>query len=331
VGERCFEWFIFDFPVTGEETILELFSQVAAEQLNERERALLNWWGRTPTTFYEVKALGQQVVLVEEILTGDTFCVRGFQNPADMAVGNILYLRVLRVGEEFEFSTAGLSLPGHAKGPLLSWLKKDFAVFRRMSKRKKVGWPLYLRQRAHRIMAWAAAFGAGRESDPLAEGEGVWGDRFDALLMLLEEYLLRELINNKIRREGWKGFLRRILSGVNEPDVAPGEGGGKAAGAEGFTWARPEYAEVAHLVAKDLKRRGRSDTVSRALELWYRFCLLEEPVVRKAPAWAAAVVYAVARTEGRRLSQQRLAAEYGVSVSALSTNYRHLRRLLGLS
>lgn len=331
MGERCFEWFIFDFPVTGEETILELFSQVAAEYLNEREQALLNWWGGTPTTFYEVKALGQQVVLVEDILTGDTFCVRGFQNPADMAVGNILYLRVLRVGEEFEFSTAGLSLPGGAKEPLLSWLKRDFAVFRRISKRKKVSWPLYLRQRAHRIMAWAAAFGTGQASNPSTEAEGVWGDRFDALLMLLEEYLLRELINNRIRREGWKGFLRRVLNGVNEPDAAPGEGGAKTVGTEGFTWARPEYAEVARLVAKDLKRRGRSDTVSRALELWYRFCLLEEPVVRKAPAWAAAVVYAVARTEGRRLSQQRLAAEYGISVSALATNYRHLRRLLGLS
>jgi hypothetical protein len=53
--------------------------------------------------------------------------------------------------------------------------------------------------------------------------------------------------------------------------------------------------------------------------------------VRKVAAWAAAVVYAVARLEGNRaVKQQRLAAEYGVSVSAVSEKYRLLRRSLGL-
>uniref|UniRef100_A0A7C1F2N8 Uncharacterized protein n=1 Tax=Ammonifex degensii TaxID=42838 RepID=A0A7C1F2N8_9THEO len=330
IGERCFEWFIFDFPVTGEETILELFRQVAAEQLSERERMLLAWWCKTPTAFYEVKALGRQVILVEDILTGDTFCVRGFQNAADMAVGNILYLRLLRVGEEFEFSTAGLSLPGQAKRPLLSWLKKDFNVFRRMTKQRRSGWPLYLRRRAHRIMAWAAAFGSGRDSDPAA-GESVWGDRFDNLVLLLEEYLLRELISSRMRREGLKGLLRLLLDEGKGKDALAAEKGDRTAGTEGFPWTRPEYAEVARLISNDLQKRGRGDIIPRALELWHRFCLMEEPVVRKAPAWAAAVVYAVAKTEGRRLSQQRLAAEYGISVSALATNYRHLCRLLGLS
>lgn len=331
VGERCFEWFIFDFPVTGKETIVELFQYVAAEHLNEREQALLSWWAKAPAAFYEVKAVGKQLILVEDILTGGTFTARGFGNAGDLAVGNILYLRLLQVGAEFEFSTAGLSLPGQAKESLLAWLKKDYTAFRRANRLKKAGWALYLRRRAHRIMAWAAAFGTGRE-ESLAEGDGVWGYRFDALLMLLEEYLLREAINNRIRQEGWKGFLRRILERTKEGSLPAAEGGEeKVVGPEGFAWPRPEYAEVARLVARDLHRRGKDEAVSRALELWYRFCLIEEPVVRKAPAWAAAVIYAVAKTDGPGVSQQRLAAEYGVSVSALATNYRLLRRLLGLS
>jgi hypothetical protein len=38
----------------------------------------------------------------------------------------------------------------------------------------------------------------------------------------------------------------------------------------------------------------------------------------------------VARIEGDRVNQQRLAAEYGVSVSAVSVNHRLLCRSLGL-
>jgi hypothetical protein len=328
VGERCFEWFIFDFPVTGKETIIELFRKTAASELNDQETALLKRWSKAPNAFYEVKAVGKQAVLVEDILTADRFCVRGFENVKEVVSGGILYLRLLWVGEEFEFSTTGLLLPQEAKETILSWLKEDYAVFKRLVGRKRASWPSYLRRRAHRIAAWVACLGSSSR-DGCIECENVWGERLDHLLFLLEEKILEELVRDCIRRERWKELFGEIIREAEEGKSGKGKEK-KSGSAEGFAWPRPEYAEVARLVVKDLKKRGRVKEVNKALRLWYKFCVARGPVIRKVAAWAAAVVYTVARIEGDRVNQQRLAAEYGVSVSAVSVNHRLLCRSLGL-
>lgn len=271
------------------------------------------------------------MILVEDVFTGNTYCVRGFENPDDIRPGCILYLRLLRVGNEFEFSTTGLSLPKEVKETLVSWLKQDFAVYKRLSGRKrKTDWNSYLRQRAHRITAWAAFVGSGGRSGSTG-GEEVWGERLNNLIFLLEEYIFRELIRSRIRRERWKELL-----GKAKEEKTPGTEDRKcrtkkkATSYEFFTWPQPVYAEVARLVTKDLKKRGKTEEVDKALDLWHRFCVMNRPAVRKVSAWVAAVVYTVARMEGNRLNQQRLAAEYGVSVSAVSMKHRLLCRSLGL-
>ncbi|MCL6559367.1 MAG: hypothetical protein K6U74_11340, partial [Firmicutes bacterium] len=238
--------------------------------------------------------------------------------------------RLLRVGDEFEFSTTGISLPQEIKEGLISWLKQDFAVFKRLVG-KKAGWNLYFRQRAHRITAWAATLGAGGQGDGDKQ-EDIWGQRLNNLIFLLEEHILREIVRSRVRRARWKEIFGRVArecgSGVKDKSNGLEKAKG---GPEGFAWPRPEHAEVARLVAKYLKKRGRAKQIGEGLKLWYRYCTLHTPAVRKVAAWAAAVIYAVARLEGNRtIKQQRLAAEYGVSVSAVSEKYRLLCRSLGL-
>jgi len=286
----------------------------------------LKWWSKAPNAFYEVKAVGARAVLVEDILTGDLFCVRGFESLRDVVLGGVLYLRLLRVGEEFEFSTTGLLLPQEAKETVLAWLKQDFAVFKRLVGQRKTNWSFYLRRRAHRIAAWVTCLGAGLQGN-VVEGENLWGERLDNLLFLLEEKILEELIRDCVRQKRWKELLGEVVREAAEERVS---GKKKNQSLEGFAWPRPEYAEVARLVARDLTKRGGAGVVTKALKLWHRFCIVRGPAIRKVAAWAAAVVYTVARIEGKRVSQGRLAAEYGVSVSAVSVNHRLLCHSLGL-
>ncbi|MEW6171931.1 MAG: SEC-C domain-containing protein [Bacillota bacterium] len=332
VSERCFEWFIFDFPVSGTKTIVELYRKAAVSDLNKKEITLLGWWESASNAFYEVKALGDQSIFVEDILSGETFHVRGFENPSDVALGSILYLRLLRVGEEFEFSTTGLSLPQESKETLLSWLKKDYKAFKRLVGKKKADWNSYFRQRAHRITALATTLGSAGQNTSV-KADDVWGERLNNLIYLLEEHILREIIRSQVRRERWREFFGKVVKESKE-DSEPGENGVKRKrklGPEGFAWPHPEHAEVARLVAQDLKKRGKIKQVGEALKLWYKFCTLNEPAVRKAAAWVAAVVYMVARLEGNRaVKQERLATEYGVSASAVSVKYRLLCRSLGI-
>lgn len=330
VCERCFEWFLFDFPVSGKKTVIDIFKQVAAGELSEQELALLQWWSKAPSAFYEVKQTEGQVILMEDVFTGNTYCVRGFENSEDVGLGSILYLRLLRVGNEFEFSTTGLSLPKEVKETLVSWLNQDFAVYRRLSgRKKKTDWNSYLRQRAHRIAAWAAFVGSGGQSGS-ASGKEIWGERLNNLIFLLEEYIFRELIRSRIRRERWKGLFGGALEKEGQKFDDRKCKKREAPTNEVLTWPQPEYAEVARLVTKDLRKRGKAAEVEKALDLWHRFCVMNRPAVRKVSAWVAAVVYTVARIEGNRLNQQRLAAEYGVSVSAVSMKHRLLCRSLGL-
>ncbi|RDV84073.1 hypothetical protein DXX99_04385 [Ammonifex thiophilus] len=306
VGERCFEWFIFDFPVAGEHTVLDLFLRLYWEELSEEERELLRFWCRAPNSFYEVKAVGRERILLQDLFSRGKYIARGFAREAELSRGLILYLRLLRVGEEYEFSTAALSLAPETKPVIKAWLSQDYEAYKEARGKKRLPWSTYLRERSHRIMAWASFLSSGRD-EKRAEQEGVWGEKLDRLLVQLEEQLLQKATLGSV---AWEEEERL------EEEQA---------------WARPEYAEVARLVARDLRARGSGPQVGRALALWHRFCAVARPTIRKAAAWVAALVYAVNRLEGNRaVNQQRLADEYGVSVSSVSVKYRLLCRSLGL-
>ncbi|MGO0122106.1 hypothetical protein [Desulfothermobacter acidiphilus] len=306
VGERCFEWFIFDFPVAGEHTVLELFSRLYREELTREEQELIRDWRRAPNSFYEIKAVGKDRILLQDLFKrGKKYIARGFAKGSELTKGTILYLRLLRVGGEYEFSTAALSLAAEAKPVIRSWIGQDYQAYKEARGQKRFAWSDYLRERSHRIMAWASFLSSGRD-ERRAEQEGAWGEKLDRLLVQLEEQLLQRLL---------------LLRNQEEAKEHP----------EDSVWGRPEYAEVARVVAQDLQARGSGPQVDRALALWHRFCLLARPTIRKTAVWAAALVYAIHRLEGNRnVNQQRVADEYGVSVSSVSVKYRLLCRSLGL-
>ncbi|WP_205628780.1 hypothetical protein, partial [Acinetobacter baumannii] len=48
------------------------------------------------------------------------------------------------------------------------------------------------------------------------------------------------------------------------------------------------------------------------------------PLIRKQEAWAASLEYMVARRHNHAVTQEEIAARYGVSIASLSRNYRLL-------
>ena len=163
--ERCFEWFIFDYRLYGGQTILETYLDEYCHSLSEREAVLLHKWAVSYNSLYEVTAvlLGEELA-VKDILTRREIKIYDANAALEIEQGSVLLMRVLEVGEEYEFSTSGLALPGRYKRPILKKLHRDRLDFCREQKTKVQGWGRYLKERAHVINAWILDMGVDDNS-----------------------------------------------------------------------------------------------------------------------------------------------------------------------
>ncbi|MDD3653690.1 MAG: hypothetical protein PHO01_05840 [Desulfotomaculaceae bacterium] len=159
--ERCFEWFIFDFYLSSTgTTVLETFAEEYAFPLNKYERALVKNWVRSRLSIYEVmKVFPKEGLQIKDLLTQKNLRVRDQSAATELKEGSILLMRVLKVGEEYEFSTSGLALPSWCKSPLLKRLGQDRLDYYNEKLKGGRGWGPYLKERAHIINAWVMEYG----------------------------------------------------------------------------------------------------------------------------------------------------------------------------
>ena len=335
--ERCFEWFIFDYRLPNGYRIIELFKDDFVDRLPLTEALLLLLWQESHCSFYEVKAVfPNKGFLLESLLDGKRYHVRNPGVPAEIGAGCILFIRLLKVGEEYEFSTSTLSLPASCKGALLDWVYKDHLRWCHVNRDTgDLSWASYLRSQAHKINGEVIRLVLGTQAE--GQGKRVEEQTVRHLISLLDNNVLRQVCCTREGRERLEELLlllddhedieqlRKQLGIRNshrlarEPVTGPG----------GFKWPQPAYAEVARLVNSGLKALGYGEEdIRAALRLWHDFCWLEKPYLKKPAAWAAAIIYTTGRLKGKRISQSEIAAQNGVAVSSLSANFRFLCRAL---
>ncbi|OAT79401.1 antitoxin Xre/MbcA/ParS toxin-binding domain-containing protein [Desulfotomaculum copahuensis] len=169
--ERCFEWFIFDYKIAGGATLIETFRREPG--LTDKEIVLLDEWSRARVSLYEVmRVLPEKGVLIKDLFNKSRLTVFDVNAAREIQPGSVLLMRVLRVGDEFEFSTNGLALPAFCKEVLMSRVKRDLQAFcrrRRMSSRE--GLNIYLHERSHMLNAMVVELGLDYTMPHLVEGE----------------------------------------------------------------------------------------------------------------------------------------------------------------
>jgi hypothetical protein len=153
--ERCFEWFIFDYKLSNGKTVLETFKQEKMGELDDKTYELAKAWANSRISLYEVTSLlpGEGLV-IKELLGRGSIRVRDLNAALEIQPGNILLMRVLKVGEEYEFSTNGLALPSECKEELLKKLHQDRQDYYASKGSRVRGWRSYLKDRAHQINAF---------------------------------------------------------------------------------------------------------------------------------------------------------------------------------
>ena len=92
---------------------------------------------------------------------------------AEIDVGSILFMRVLKVGEEYEFSTSGLALPGEYGEQLLERLYRDRQEYYCEKNMEPRSWITYFKERAHVVNAivMELGFSSARNGSTARGGE----------------------------------------------------------------------------------------------------------------------------------------------------------------
>lgn len=364
--ERFFEWFIFDYRIRGRSP-LEYFGMTNG--LAEEEKALLEKWKRARSSVYQVLQIDDDcVITLRDIIREGETLVRDRQAACEVEPNQILFIRILPLGDNNEFSTGGLILPGYCKNYLLNRIKMDAKLYWGKHSRRG-GWNTYLRNRAHILNAIVIKMGALWEFSEDGTGgdseldllETAWDEPEQQAADVFLDYFYERWINEpmdllkgktpieafktksgreklqklllgleKMEGEGieprldlsrlWKKFVEHEASssrsGIKSDNGREGAGDGG----------------VAELIRDGLNKMGyRAQHVNSAVDMWRKYNNLARPTFRKPGAWAAAVIYALAKSQGNdTLSQNDLALMFNVSASTISNNYSSIRRTLQL-
>ncbi len=339
--ERCFEWFLFDYPLSNGQTILELFQEVCGHKIVPQESLLLKAWQEARCDFYEVNyVLPGKGASLRNLMHKDDMWVRETGIKEDIVPGSILYVRVLKVGEEKEFSTSAIGLPEVLKAELVNWLEKDYKNWQHNGGNPRVAdWPDYLRTQAHRINSYVVSLGLGLTTTGLFLTEKAERSLIPALKNFFQGDLLKQICATPAGREYLEELTREVESAEEVRQirkklaVGPGQlltanDSSNCNGNGLWQWSNKVYAEIAVQIETGLVRLGYEESAIKeeALQLWYNYCCQEQPVLRKPQAWIAAVIYSVLNKKTPRvLSQHYLARMYGVSPSSVSGNFKRLR------
>lgn len=159
IMERCFEWFIFDYVLPSGSTIIELFRD--SQSFSGAEEELLADWTAARVSIYEaVRNLQDKGIVIRNLIDQSEIAVNDTTVAELVEEGAILLMRVLKVGNEYEFSTSGLALPGFCKLPLMRRLQDDLVRYcRQKGIPSSEAWQLYLRDRADKINGWVMDLG----------------------------------------------------------------------------------------------------------------------------------------------------------------------------
>jgi hypothetical protein len=310
--ERCFEWFIFDYVMAAGHTLIEDFK--VSQTFSEMEKQLLEHWSAARISVYDViHVYPGKYMVIKDLMRRNEYTVQDPSVAKLVEPGTVLLMRVLKVGDEYEFSTSGLALPGFCRQLLMKNLHDDFSRYcSRKGKTQQEAWQLYLKERSHMINGWVMEIGINASlPHPVNTAKAPSGA------------VIRNISDKRIK-EKVTGDVAKKITDDSQDELKDD--------ALTLEWLQPTHRRVAGSVSEYLGKMGYDrKQVEGAIRLWHDYCRLKNPNPRKESVWTATVAYAMGRMEfNGAVSQQELAHYFGVSASTISGNFRTICDALGL-
>ncbi|GAW92059.1 antitoxin Xre/MbcA/ParS toxin-binding domain-containing protein [Calderihabitans maritimus] len=140
------EWFIFDYPVKEDKTVVALFKDAFYSRLNGAEQQLLEKWISARISLYKVKEVVSPTrVILEDLLRGGTYCLKHDKAGDEFAPNSLVVTRLLAAGDYYEVSLRADIIPGFCFDALIKMILEDYNFYRKEFASKGVfDWDQYL-------------------------------------------------------------------------------------------------------------------------------------------------------------------------------------------
>jgi len=238
-----------------------------AGELSEEEIDMLKKWGKTRSSIYQVVRVKNDVVALKDVLRSGEVEVSDPDIVQELMPGQLLFIRVLPVGEGFEFSTGGLVLPFYSKDYIVSRISLDAESFWRNSGR--LGrWDIFLQRRAHIINALvmetaSVVWSLGEKYDQELDGDGIAPHRASkrATNLFLEHFY-----------ERWVNEPMDVLQGQTPLEAARTQ-----AGRDKLQSLLQELLETGEQVGDKDEQRDRLAKIYRKLNMTFDEPQSDEP------------------------------------------------------
>lgn len=128
---RALDYYIHDYPLAGNQRLIERFAVEQGKQLTPDERALLKDWTDSRPALYEILEVRRgEGLRLRDLVSGDEYDVREKRGSEQANRWDILFTRVMRTQDHYEIGGYGLAVPARFRGMLRSHAESLWSTYR---------------------------------------------------------------------------------------------------------------------------------------------------------------------------------------------------------
>lgn len=357
------DWFIHDYTLRSQgKSLIQCYLAEKEGELGPMERELLEDWAASHISLLRALAVGEEWLVLEDLLVGGEYLIEERHLAQGIVTGSILLGRPIKVGDAYQLSGAALEFTPLLREEILALVTSYYLSWQEEKGEK--AWKEFLKREGYKIPSLIAAlmededislpqFGLQGQDKAGGGEEQEWPLAQELVNQVLEQYYRRWVdlsvpaFSGKTPREMCRTpegrqkveRLLRDLERLEEERRDRGEPyfdfdnvrsllGIKENKGSRPRLFDPSYREVSRLLAENGANKAWVTTAQR---VWYDFCQQARPQVKKASAWAAAVIYTIARLFSEQgVTQKDLARRYQVAPGTISSHYRTIWETLNL-
>jgi hypothetical protein len=336
------------------------------KNLEPRMVSLLEDWAEAVISLYEVLAIDAgRSLTVKDLLRGDKHHVAEPGILPRIEKKSLLVTRLLPVGEYHRFFMGATILPPFFKTPLLQMVRKDYHDFLGLLEPGVSGnYYRYLREWGFELETMVDLLAEQLSEAARGEEANTAVDLHEASLNPELQYFINEVLTNDLHRK-WIDQPLGDLGGLSPRETLRSSGGSQRLerilrrmaihgtkketenkydikrlkkmlgltrpqglpSLQQFSWLQSSHQRVAELLDAEMARhRFTPEQIYAGLHLWYDFAVRENPRINKPGAWAASIIYAMAKLElfDHQITQQYLAEHFRVAAGSVSHNYNRI-------
>lgn len=341
----AFEWFVMDYPFEGEESFFDYFLREIRGKIDLRLLKKLESWKESYLSVYDVKAhLENEKILLKDIFTKEekVLSVLGFESiPKE---NDLLVSRLVPVDGIYEYFYGALGIDMFSRKTLIDLLALD-------KEAENKTWEAFLKEDGEQLVdnVIEMYFRGDDENEPFDEAAA---QDYIAFNVAIRRFLTeaQPVLQGKsplqaVYNPGMEEAIEEFLEGIEFGDYDDEEQYLIQFSAYAdevvdllttdvndlnellnLQWKKAIYKKEAELFVRKTFGRYFPEDIAKALTVWYEYCALEKPDLRKTGAWASALDQLISDIfvyEDPR-SQKEIAESYQVSAGTISRNMKKL-------